>query len=152
MATPCALRSRSNTNRAQVLGFQGVQRLTETAISQEPETVVYRGAKSCQVPWVRGPVSGPTRATAALRREVRLTLTLGESSSSSGRREGEPAGTDGQVGPLENVGWEASREGESQASRQGPADRHRPRGDVGRIPDFSLRPKGRNTKDFLAVS
>lgn len=56
------------------------------------------------------------------------------------------------MGPLENAGWEGSREEESQVSRLGPADRHRPPGEVGRIPDFSLRPKGRNTKDFLAVS
>lgn len=57
----------------------------------------------------------------------------------------------GRMGPLKDAGWEGSREEESQVSRQGPADRHRP-GGVGRILDFSLRPKGRNTKDFLAVS
>lgn len=44
--------------------------------------------RAVKYPGLREPVSGRTRATAALLREVRLKLTLEKSSSSSGRREG----------------------------------------------------------------
>ena len=41
---------------------------------------------------------------------------------------------------------------EPEPSQQTGPCRHQPPGEEGRVPDFSLRPKGRNPKDFLAAS
>lgn len=116
------------------------------AINQEPETIMITEVpRAVKYPGLREPVSGRPRATAALLREVRLMLTLEKEGAAHrvGGREELPAQT-GRMGPLENAGWEWGREEESQVSRQGPVDRHRPPRGSGE--DSGLQPKAKGKK------
>ena len=142
VAKPCALCHRSDTSCAEALCFPGVYRLTEElAINREPETtMITEMPGAVKYPGLREPVSGCTRATPALLKEVRLTLRLEKKQQLTGWEGGknlqaQPASGEGRLGGEQG----GARTKSADRALQTPAPRGRGEGS-------RLQPKAKGKK------